>query len=85
MALAYAIVRPSNARFWQVDVAVTPTVDIDGEHVTVHGVRDFRYRKRERLRRPLCCVSGASSTLAHKRRATRRTSPAASAEPPPPE
>ncbi len=44
VALAYALVRPSNERDWQPDVAVAPTVDIDGERVTVHGVRNFRYR-----------------------------------------
>jgi len=44
VALAYALVRPSNARTWQPDVAVAPTVDIDGERMTVHGVRAFRYR-----------------------------------------
>lgn len=44
VALGYAVVEPSNARDWQLDVSVTPTVEIDGERVTVHGVRDFRYR-----------------------------------------
>jgi hypothetical protein len=44
VALAYALVQPSNARTWQLDVSVAPTVDIDGERVTVHGVRNFRYR-----------------------------------------
>ena len=44
VALAYALVRPSNEREWLADVAVTPTVEIDGERVTVHGVRNFAYR-----------------------------------------
>jgi hypothetical protein len=37
-------VRPSNEREWLADVAVTPTVTIDGERVTVRGVRNFDYR-----------------------------------------
>jgi hypothetical protein len=44
VALTYLSVRPSNEREWVPDVAVTPTVEIEGERVTVHGVRNFRYR-----------------------------------------
>jgi hypothetical protein len=44
IALAYVMVRPSNDREWLPDVAVTPTVDLDGDRVTVHGVRNFHYR-----------------------------------------
>lgn len=44
VALAYVLTRPSNERPWQPDVAVAPTVDQDGERVTVHGVRNFAYR-----------------------------------------
>ena len=44
VAIAYWLVRPSNEREWQPDVAVTPTVAIEGERVTVRGVRNFRYR-----------------------------------------
>ncbi len=35
---------PSNARDWQPDVAVLPHADSDGEHVTIHDVRDCDYR-----------------------------------------
>ncbi|MGH7354888.1 MAG: DUF4105 domain-containing protein [Candidatus Rokuibacteriota bacterium] len=34
----------SNDRFWQPDVSVTPWAEIDGDRVTVHGVRNFDYR-----------------------------------------
>jgi hypothetical protein len=44
VAFAYVLVRPSNDREWQPDVAVAPTIAIEGEHVTVHGVRNFHYR-----------------------------------------
>jgi hypothetical protein len=44
VALTYLSVRPSNEREWVPDVAVTPTVEIEGERVTVRGVRNFRYR-----------------------------------------
>lgn len=35
---------PSNDRDWQPDVAVTPYAEIDGDVVTIHGVRDCDYR-----------------------------------------
>jgi hypothetical protein len=35
---------PSNSRDWQPDVARAPTAVIDGDHVTVKDVRNFRYR-----------------------------------------
>jgi len=44
IALVYWLVPASNARTWLPDVAVAPTIGIDGGHVTVHGVRNFRYR-----------------------------------------
>jgi Domain of unknown function (DUF4105) len=34
----------SNGRNWQPDVSVTPWATVEGEIVTVHGVRDFDYR-----------------------------------------
>lgn len=44
VALVYVVQRPSNDREWLPDVAVTPTVEIDGDRLTVHGVRNFTYR-----------------------------------------
>jgi hypothetical protein len=44
LALVYVLVRPSNDREWQRDVAVAPTVDIQGDRVTVRAVRNFHYR-----------------------------------------
>lgn len=35
---------PSNDREWQPDVAVTPYAEVDGDTVTIHGVRDCDYR-----------------------------------------
>jgi hypothetical protein len=34
----------SNDRDWQPEVAVTPWAEIDGDRVTIHGVRNFDYR-----------------------------------------
>ncbi|HEY1373939.1 MAG TPA: DUF4105 domain-containing protein [Candidatus Binatia bacterium] len=34
----------SNGREWQPEVAVTPWAEIDGDRVTIHGVRNFDYR-----------------------------------------
>jgi len=44
VALVYLVQRPSNEREWLPDVAVTPTVELAGDRVTIHGVRDFRWR-----------------------------------------
>jgi hypothetical protein len=44
VALVYLATRPSNERDWLPDVAVAPTIELDGERVTVRGVRNFRYR-----------------------------------------
>ncbi len=35
---------PSNDRNWQPNAAVTPNAEIDGDTVTIHGVRDCDYR-----------------------------------------
>ena len=35
--------RPSNDRDWQPDVAETATAEVEGERVTLRGVRNFRY------------------------------------------
>ena len=37
-------IEPSNARDWEADQAVAAHADIDGDRVTIHGVRDCRYR-----------------------------------------
>jgi hypothetical protein len=37
-------ISPSNDREWQPDVAFTPYAEIDGDTVTLHGVRDCDYR-----------------------------------------
>jgi hypothetical protein len=37
-------IEPSNDRDWQPDVARTPTVERDGDLVTLHNVRNFAYR-----------------------------------------
>ncbi len=36
--------RPSNDRAWQPDVAQTAWAEIDGDHVTIHNVRNSDYR-----------------------------------------
>jgi hypothetical protein len=37
-------VRASNERDWQPDVAVTPYATMNGDLITIHGVRNFDYR-----------------------------------------
>jgi hypothetical protein len=37
-------IQPSNERQWQPDVAQLASVEIDGDLVTVHNIRDFEYR-----------------------------------------
>lgn len=37
-------IEPSNNREWQTDVELLPYATIDGDRVTVHNVRNFRYR-----------------------------------------
>ncbi len=34
----------SNDRSWQPEVAVAPTATVEGDRVTIHGVRNFHYR-----------------------------------------
>src|SRR6185436_13857053 len=36
--------RPSNQRRWQPDVAETPWVEVDGDVVTIHNLRNCEYR-----------------------------------------
>ena len=40
----WSTVPPSNDRDWQPEVAVLPYATIDGDHVTVHNIRNFAYR-----------------------------------------
>lgn len=37
-------IQPSNDRHWQPEVATTPYAEINGDLVTIHGVRNFDYR-----------------------------------------
>jgi len=37
-------IAPSNDRDWQVEVSRLPSVDVAGERVTIHNIRDFDYR-----------------------------------------
>lgn len=43
----YASIQPSNYRNWRPEVAVTPRAIIDGDKVTLTGVRNFDYRTRD--------------------------------------
>jgi len=40
----YQRIEPSNSRHWQADVAVLSYATIDGDKVTVHNIRNFKYR-----------------------------------------
>lgn len=40
----YGMVRPSNERAWQPEVAVLPSATIDGDLITVRNIRNFDYR-----------------------------------------
>jgi len=44
VTMAYVATRPSNDRDWQPDVAVSATASLEGDKVTIRGVRNFRYR-----------------------------------------
>jgi len=37
-------IAPSNNRIWQTDVSKVPYASIDGDQITVHNVRNFKYR-----------------------------------------
>lgn len=41
--LVWSAVRPSNERDWLPECAVLPTAEIDGDTITLHHARDFRY------------------------------------------
>ncbi|KKU80438.1 MAG: hypothetical protein UY07_C0045G0011 [Parcubacteria group bacterium GW2011_GWA1_47_8] len=38
------VVRPSNDRDWMLDQAVLPYVDIDGNRIAIHNIRNFTYQ-----------------------------------------
>ncbi len=40
----WSLIKPSNNRDWQKDVAVLPYADIHGDLVTIHNIRNFNYR-----------------------------------------
>lgn len=46
IAYAWSLVTPSDRRDWQDEVAVMPRAKIDGDVVTITGVRNFDYRSR---------------------------------------
>jgi hypothetical protein len=46
VALWWSSIPPRNDRDWYDDVRVTPTAELHGDLLTVHGVRNFTYRTR---------------------------------------
>jgi len=40
----WSLIKPSNSRDWQDDVAVLPYAEIQGDLVTIHNIRNFNYR-----------------------------------------
>jgi hypothetical protein len=40
----WSLIKPSNNRDWQKDVAVLPYAEIQGDLVTIHNIRNFTYR-----------------------------------------
>jgi hypothetical protein len=40
----WSLIKPSNSRDWQKDVAVLPYAEIQGDLVTIHNIRNFKYR-----------------------------------------
>lgn len=44
VVISLAVVSPSNDRPWTDDLAKQAWAEVDGDRVTVHNVRDFRYR-----------------------------------------
>ncbi len=44
LQLWFNLIPASNDREWQPDVARIPSADLDGDSLTVHNVRNFRYR-----------------------------------------
>jgi hypothetical protein len=46
IAVGWSMVQPKQTRDWQDEVAVLPRATIDGDRVTIAGVRNFDYRSR---------------------------------------
>jgi hypothetical protein len=44
LVLWWSTITPSNTRDWQPDVAVLPSATIEGNHVTLHNIRNIEYR-----------------------------------------
>ena len=40
----YSGIEPTNQRDWQTDVSLLPSATIEGDAITVHGIRNFDYR-----------------------------------------
>lgn len=40
----YYLIPASNDRQWQADVVIAPTIDINGDRITIHGVRNCAHR-----------------------------------------
>jgi len=40
----WSLIKPSNSRDWQEDVALLPYAEIQGDLVTIHNIRNFNYR-----------------------------------------
>ena len=40
----WSLIKPSNSRDWQDDVALLPYAEIQGDLVTIHNIRNFNYR-----------------------------------------
>ena len=44
LTVSYVLLRPSNDREWQDDTAVAARCSVEGDQVTIRGVRNFAYR-----------------------------------------
>src|SRR5678816_3933845 len=40
----FLLIPPSNDRDWQPDVALLPSAEVNGDHVTIHHIRNCDYR-----------------------------------------
>lgn len=44
VVIYWLLIPASNDRAWRKDVAVLPHADVNGNHVTIHNIRNFQYR-----------------------------------------